>query len=1102
MTSNLYKVGDWVYCEISPHQPYVIRKIEELTKTPCGNVEAKVICAFRHQDIPAAIMATVEKYQQKEKQLQLQEKKEKQESGESSGSECPPKSEPAPKTTTTTNATTTTNVTTTTNATTDIQQQQQQQQTDYEESEISDLNELQRYNLKHRELYFSKYTDTIAATTIRAKCSVLLFNEEVERYADFVNKDDSFYYHLTYDPYQKSIVADKGEIRVGSRYQVEIPAMRVTPNGSLLENVDLEEQVKKEEQSRHDRVLRSQLAKMTSGNSSNKQQDQVLPEISITCQMDEQLQWCPINCHISCYKNHLTDEDIDKFLILAKSIGTYARALDCNNAFKQPSLPLSAASASRDITLFHAMTALHDHNYDLGRAALSLITQAGPVICRDELEDWSASEANIFEEALDKYGKDFNEIRKDFLPWKSLKAIIEYYYTWKTTDRYVQQKRIKMTEQESKLKQVYIPNHSKQNQSALIKASHVQFFTQYDVHLKSCCESCGLPNTSTNQWYAFAPPSLVQLIMAGNTNPNALANAAAQLIASQVNQSNGITHPIQQSRLCAECWIYWKKFSSFKFPNQRTGRLNQLKNVVHKCSVLGCGREFKMKQLLVKHCGIAHGYFAKQMQTPAGANSARPPPIRNRTAFYLYTTPMTQAARLVCSNTIRMRKLSRKPFKLIELSELNKEWSKQPRNIQVILNAGKKRTSSIAEKLSVALIDTIMKNRVRLLKRKKNSELKQKRQNGAMQTNGHAENNGKDVDEEDVDEEDEDNCELVIDNDNCNDVVKPEFLKYFEQKCKEPCYVPERLAFVKPSAEQINKYHLNLMSQQRKRSHDQLALDTSNQAAGNSNKLAEAGNNNNNGNGNGSGSAETSPMSKRSLLSNGKQASQQNTGNTKPGAAAGKQGLHQTPRQPQRSTMKPTQSINLLDAPEDIYYVCTNNLKQLRRDLTAAYVQKLARKPYKHLDAQFTNLYDVFDKIKTESLAKLKTDAAKLNGEPVKDTASSSNGDEAGKSGLNTTQVDEIINCDSVTEQEKKPEQMEQNANSDSSNSTTTTTTTNNKNANNVKETNGGGEIEEVDLENDLNENNSNDNTNKVVKRRPSQDTNGCKSPSMSIVVE
>ena len=54
---------------------------------------------------------------------------------------------------------------------------------------MSDLNENQRYNLKHRELYYSKYTDTIAATTIRAKCSVLLFNEEVERYSDFVNKE-------------------------------------------------------------------------------------------------------------------------------------------------------------------------------------------------------------------------------------------------------------------------------------------------------------------------------------------------------------------------------------------------------------------------------------------------------------------------------------------------------------------------------------------------------------------------------------------------------------------------------------------------------------------------------------------------------------------------------------------------------------------------------------------------------------------------------------------------------------------------------------------------------------------------------------------------
>jgi hypothetical protein len=59
----------------------------------------------------------------------------------------------------------------------------------YEEAEVADLNEQQRYNLRHRELFFSKCTDTIAATTIRAKCSVLLFNEEIEKYSEYLGKE-------------------------------------------------------------------------------------------------------------------------------------------------------------------------------------------------------------------------------------------------------------------------------------------------------------------------------------------------------------------------------------------------------------------------------------------------------------------------------------------------------------------------------------------------------------------------------------------------------------------------------------------------------------------------------------------------------------------------------------------------------------------------------------------------------------------------------------------------------------------------------------------------------------------------------------------------
>ncbi|VDK26293.1 unnamed protein product [Anisakis simplex] len=70
------------------------------------------------------------------------------------------------------------------------------------------------------------------------------------------------------------------------------------------------------------------------------------------------------------------------------------------------------------------------------------------------MEEWSAAEANLFEEAIEKYGKDFTDIRADFLPWKSLRDIVEYYYMWKTTNRYVEIKKSKAAEQESKLKQV------------------------------------------------------------------------------------------------------------------------------------------------------------------------------------------------------------------------------------------------------------------------------------------------------------------------------------------------------------------------------------------------------------------------------------------------------------------------------------------------------------------------------------------------------------------------------------------------------------------------------------------------------------------------
>ena len=59
--------------------------------------------------------------------------------------------------------------------------------------------------------------------------------------------------------------------------------------------------------------------------------------------------------------------------------------------------------------------ALHASEYDISKAVSSMVPAGGPVLCRDEMEEWSASEANLFEEALDKYGKDFIDIRQDFV---------------------------------------------------------------------------------------------------------------------------------------------------------------------------------------------------------------------------------------------------------------------------------------------------------------------------------------------------------------------------------------------------------------------------------------------------------------------------------------------------------------------------------------------------------------------------------------------------------------------------------------------------------------------------------------------------------------
>uniref|UniRef100_A0A8C4FBG1 Metastasis associated 1 n=1 Tax=Dicentrarchus labrax TaxID=13489 RepID=A0A8C4FBG1_DICLA len=328
--------GDYVYFENSSSNPLLIRRIEELNKTANGNVEAKVVCFYRRRDISSTLIALADKHAR-----ELEE--------------------------------------------------------EMENPEMSDLPEKQKHQLRHRELFLSRQLESLPATHIRGKCCVTLLNE-TEALKSYLDREDAFFYSLVYDPQQKTLLADKGEIRVGNKFQADITDLLKEGEEDGRDLEKLEEKV-----------------------------------------------WDP--------NSSLTEKQIDQFLVVARSVGTFARALDCSSSVRQPSLHMSAAAASRDITLFHAMDTLHATGYDMTRAIAALVPQGGPVLCRDEMEEWSASEANLFEEALEKYGKDFTDIQQDFLPWKSLTSIIEYYYMWKTTDRYVQQKRLKAAEAESKLKQ-------------------------------------------------------------------------------------------------------------------------------------------------------------------------------------------------------------------------------------------------------------------------------------------------------------------------------------------------------------------------------------------------------------------------------------------------------------------------------------------------------------------------------------------------------------------------------------------------------------------------------------------------------------------------
>jgi hypothetical protein len=89
-------------------------------------------------------------------------------------------------------------------------------------SQSLEFNDIQKHQLRHRELFLTRQIETLLATNIRGKCLVTLHNE-TESFLSYLNTEDLFFYQLVYDPNQKTLNADRGEIRVGGRYQADVP---------------------------------------------------------------------------------------------------------------------------------------------------------------------------------------------------------------------------------------------------------------------------------------------------------------------------------------------------------------------------------------------------------------------------------------------------------------------------------------------------------------------------------------------------------------------------------------------------------------------------------------------------------------------------------------------------------------------------------------------------------------------------------------------------------------------------------------------------------------------------------------------------------------
>lgn len=70
-SSNLYKVGDFCYFEVSSSGPYQIRRIDELLKSNAGHVEVRATAFCRKRDLPTKLQEKIAVFEKEGKDVPM-----------------------------------------------------------------------------------------------------------------------------------------------------------------------------------------------------------------------------------------------------------------------------------------------------------------------------------------------------------------------------------------------------------------------------------------------------------------------------------------------------------------------------------------------------------------------------------------------------------------------------------------------------------------------------------------------------------------------------------------------------------------------------------------------------------------------------------------------------------------------------------------------------------------------------------------------------------------------------------------------------------------------------------------------------------------------